>query len=158
MGGGTGPAQSRRWRAQLENGGIHQRFGPPGVCLRIRRLTFNGAIEPFETFRNAPQSRVQEEIALQERLVSLGIDFASRRWIGLVHGSQRGPDLGRNRSRNFTLQGEHIGEIALIFLRPEMPVVASADQLRRDAHLLTRLGYCSFYDCIRSEEHTSELQ
>ena len=59
--------ESIRRGAQPENRGIHQRFGAPGVGLRIGWIALNRAIEELKTLGDPSQARVEEIIVPEVR-------------------------------------------------------------------------------------------
>ena len=82
--------------------------------------------------------------ALQQRVV--GIEVAARR---LVDGLDDLAEQGRlqrasDRCRDLALHREHILQLAIVGLRPQLAAVGCLDQRRDDAHLIALLAYCSF--------------
>jgi hypothetical protein len=49
-----------------------------------------------------------------------------------------------NRFRNFTLNRENVGKIAIVSLSPEMRIVARVDELRVDADAISRPLHAAF--------------
>ena len=69
----------------------------------------------------------------------------------LLGGRERGLQLVGDGFRYFALDGEDIGQIAVVGLRPEMRVVPGIDQLRVHAHFVADALDTSLNDVRHSE-------
>src|SRR4051794_34703656 len=60
-------------------------------------------------------------------------------------------ELVANRASNLGLDGEHVGEIAVVILRPKMDIRSSVDQLRADPDTVTGALHAAFQDVSDAE-------
>src|SRR5215470_3687888 len=68
--------------------------------------------------------------------------------VRLIMRGQFDVDFSRNCLSDFRLQCEHVSEIAVIALSPEMGVCISIYQLRRNTHSIAKTQHSAFYDSV----------
>ena len=65
--------------------------------------------------------------------------------------TQRHAQRAGDGLRDVFLDGEHVGELAVVILGPEMHAVVGLDELRRDAHAVARLAHRAFDQMGRAQ-------
>ncbi len=60
-------------------------------------------------------------------------------------------ELGENGGGDLVLDGEHVGQFAIIGLRPQVEAVVDLDQLRGDAHRGARLAHRALEDVLDAQ-------
>ncbi len=94
---------------------------------------------------------IQRQPAPQVHLVRLDVDGSgSREALSLLRG-QADLDLADDRARGFRLSGEHVGQILLVALRPNILSGRGLDELDGDAHARAGAQDRSFDDRIHPE-------
>src|ERR1035437_4368573 len=70
--------------------------------------------------------------------------------LGLILRRLAGPDPLGDLARLFALHGQHVAQLPVVALRPQVPIRGRMNQLGIDAHLTTRPGYRSFNKGVHS--------
>ena len=143
-----GERVSLRGWLQAEDAGITQGFSQPGVGVGLLWIKLDSPVEELHAPAHAPDSLLQEEISFQEGLMGVELHPARPRQNRLFLGGELNFDLPGDSTRDFALHDQNVGQVALVFFRPEVPVIAGADQLRGDPHPASGLHDCPFEDRV----------
>ena len=125
------------------------------ISLRDSRIRQRAIRVSIESFTIKPERLVHigsiafvpEITPLQIQLVSNGVDRARTFECLLLARSHVERYLLRDRSRNFTLDGENVAHVAVVSARPQAAIVGS-DQLRSDVNTVSRALHRTFYDRV----------
>src|SRR5207245_5974234 len=94
---------------------------------------------------------VPEVTSPQVVLVGLPAHRTGARQPGLRVRRQGKSDGPGDGSRDLALQDQHVAEVALIGLGPDMGLVDGLDELSGDAHALTGAAEAALQDVVRSQ-------
>src|SRR6516164_2017299 len=110
-----------------------------GVWQGIAGVLFNSLLEVFDTFvQTLLCPLVPLEKALEIELVGLWVDLARTCESRLLLGCESHSDLICNRARHLVLQRQNVTQLALVTVRPEVPVIFRLDELRSNPHTIAR--------------------
>ena len=87
-------------------------------------------------------------LAQQVLLVGGGIDRSSRCQTGTLFCRDLNLDLFGNCARDLTLQLQDVGQVALVFTRPQMRIRRHVNQLHADAHAIAGAQHRPFDDRV----------
>ena len=85
------------------------------------------------------------------RLVRFGIDPTSAGQPRLVLGRQLDSDLLGDRPRDVALQRQHVRQLAIVALVPQVRIAARVNELNRDAYSVLRAHDGALDHCIHVE-------
>ena len=100
--------------------------------LRHRALTSLELVEGIKL--TLDRARSDSQPSSETRIVGLRVDLRPNRQALCLGGCEPEFDPLDDLLSNLAVQSEHVAQIAIVALRPEMTIVARIDQLRRDAH------------------------
>ena len=125
------------------------RVGQTTVRLRVVWIALNRLFEIVDRlFEVVAGSLVPEVSPLEVRLVRLGIDEFVVLQRGLFLRVEVDSNLLRDRSRDPVLQCQHVAQIAVVRLGPQVPVIACLNQLRRNPNLIAGAEDSAFYHSV----------
>src|SRR5262249_42870267 len=95
--------------------------------LKIANRFVHGALGPLHP----------EIPSLEIELVSLRIDLAATGESRMLFRRKLYLDFLRDRASDFVLQDQHVAQVSLVCLGPEVPVATGMNQLSADPNLVT---------------------
>ena len=123
------------------------RIGDPRMGQRVVRVDGDG---PLEVLDAAVQVGTAPVVAAADvRLVRFDVDRSRAGEAGALLRCERDLDLIRDGARHLALQVQHVAQVALVGVCPQVPVRGRMDELRRNAHPLA----CSHHRALDDTVH-----
>src|SRR4029434_9203367 len=99
------------------------------ISARIGRIDSNRLARVLEGLLEALGRLPREEVlALEQRFVGLWVDALALGELALLLRRETSPDLTRDGGCHVVLQSQDVSQVALVGVRPEVPVLAGVDE------------------------------
>ena len=122
------------------------------ICESVARVLFDGLLEVFDALAEALECRLSGVIAAHEiELVGLRVNGAGACQTGSLLRRDLDPNLGRDRLCHVAFERQNVAQVALVALRPQVPVARRMDQLRGDPHPVSHPLHGAFDDPIHTQ-------
>ena len=119
--------------------------------LREVRVEGNRLLEALERGKDGTAPPELQDAPLEEELVGLEVPGPDSGQVTAPGIGEGDPEPGCDRVRDLVLDGEHIGELAIVALRPEMVSVGRVDELRCYPQAVAGLADAAFQDRVHPE-------
>ena len=133
--------------------------GDGGVCQRVVRVALDRLLEVLEALVHTFLGPPGEASPAEEKEV-IGLDVVGRLLADpfpLLLGELR-LERGRDLQRHVTLDREDVGQLAVVRVRPEMPVRLGVDELRHDPDSAPRAPHASLEQRRRVQDRADLAQ
>ncbi len=131
---------------------LEQADGETGPGGRVRSIALDGALEETDRPRHA-FARVARQMmsSLEVELVGARVGGRLALEPAALIGRQLGLERARDVERDLRLDREDVGELAVVGLRPEVPVGCGVDELGDDPHAASGASDTAIHERADSE-------
>ena len=150
----AGRLGARREGAEAGTELAHDRpaLGEPGVRGGVGGVDLDRLLEAGDRLLEAVERPLAPVVApLEISLEHFRRHRFGRRQLLVVGGGEPAADLARHRARHLALHRQHVADVALVALRPEVLLGVGADELQRDAHAVAGAQHRALQDVVDAE-------